>query len=260
MDAPPQAPARSLTPREHGAWGQLGVPLLTALALARPTLAAVAWATAAVLIFLAHEPFLVALGHRGPRALREDGARARRRLIALCAPGVILGVTGLAMAPPDARIALALPLMLGAAVTAFIFRDAERSIPGETVAAAALASTGVPVALCDGVPRASALGVWGAWLVGFALVTPAVRSVIVHARTPTPRGRRLATLAPSSLALVVLAIFAPRWCAVAATPFALASLVLVLAPPSPKHLKRVGWALVAASLTCAAALHALTPR
>lgn len=260
MDASPRGAARSLTPREHGAWGQLGVPLCTALALARPTLAAVALAAASVLVFLAHEPFLVVLGHRGPRALREDGLRARRRLVALCVPGAALGVVGLALAPTDARVALALPLTLGAAVTAFIFRDAERSIPGETVAAAALASTGVPVALCDGVSRGAALGAWAAWVVGFALVTPAVRAVIVHARTPTPRGRRIATLVPPLLALAMLATVAPRWSAVAATPFALASLALVLAPPSPKHLKRVGWALVAASLTCAATLLSLTPR
>ena len=191
MEAPPRAAPRSLVPREHGAWGQLGVPLLTALLLARPTFAALAWACASVVVFLAHEPFLVALGHRGPRALREDGARARRRLLLLCASGAILGIAGLALAPPLARTAVALPLALGAAVTAFIHRDAERSIAGETVAAAALASTGVPVALCEGVSRASALGTWAAWVVGFALVTPAVRAVIVHARTPTPRTRRL---------------------------------------------------------------------
>jgi outer membrane receptor for ferrienterochelin and colicins len=40
--------ARSLAPREHGAYGQLGVPLVTALAVARPGLAAIALAAAAL--------------------------------------------------------------------------------------------------------------------------------------------------------------------------------------------------------------------
>jgi len=255
MDTSPRAASpRSLAPREHGAWGQLGVPLATALAAATPTLAGVSLALAAVALFAAHEPLLVAAGHRGPRALREDGDRARRRLATLAAVGALLGLLGLLGAPPAARASVVLPLALAAAVGAFIARGAERSAVGETVAAAALAAAGVPVVCCAGVAPGAALWAWATWAVGFALVTPAVRSAIAHARSPSPLTRRAAALLPPLAALAALAAAGPAWSGLAAAPFALASLALVAAPPSPRHLRRVGWALVASSLAAGAAL------
>jgi len=255
MDSTPHAaPSRSLAPREHGAWGQLGVPLATALAAATPTRSGAALALAAVALFAAHEPLLVALGHRGPRARREDGPRALRRLATLVGLGAAAGLLGLLGAPTVARASVALPLALAAAVGAFIARGAERTGPGVTVAAAALAAAGVPVALCSGATPGAALWAWAAWAVGFALVTPAVRSAIAHARAPSPLARRAAALAPPLAALAALAALGPAWSGLAAAPFALASLALVVAPPSPRHLRRVGWALVASSLAAGAAL------
>ncbi|MFO0609522.1 MAG: YwiC-like family protein [Polyangiales bacterium] len=247
------APARSLAPREHGAWGQLGVPLAASLSVARPTAAGVALALSAVALFAAHEPLLVALGHRGPRALREDGPRARRRLAALSAVGASLGLAGLAAAP-GARVVCALPLALAAAVGAFIARRAERTALGVTTAAAALAAASAPVMIASGVPVRTALWAWAAWAVGFALVTPAVRGAIAHARAPSPLAQRAVALVPPLAALVALAVVGPAWSALGACPFALAAFVLVIAPPSPRHLKRVGWALVASSLAAGAAL------
>ena len=70
-----QAPRpRSLLPQEHGAWGQLAMPILSALALGAPSAAALLLTAATVLAFLAHEPWLVVLGHRGMRAKAEDPA------------------------------------------------------------------------------------------------------------------------------------------------------------------------------------------
>ncbi|MBZ0235890.1 MAG: YwiC-like family protein, partial [Deltaproteobacteria bacterium] len=45
-------------PREHGAYAQLGVPLVVALAAGRPGLAAAAFALAAIALFFVHEPVL----------------------------------------------------------------------------------------------------------------------------------------------------------------------------------------------------------
>jgi hypothetical protein len=47
-----------------------------------PTLPAVLLAIAAMSAFLANEPLLVVLGHRGRRAREIDGSRAARRLAA----------------------------------------------------------------------------------------------------------------------------------------------------------------------------------
>ncbi len=61
MAARPPA-ARSLWPREHGAYVQLLVPLLTALIATRGSAAGAAIAIGACLAFLASEPLRVVLG------------------------------------------------------------------------------------------------------------------------------------------------------------------------------------------------------
>ena len=48
-----------MLPREHGAYGQLAFPLVTALVIAGVTLSGVLIAVAAIAGFLAHEPLLV---------------------------------------------------------------------------------------------------------------------------------------------------------------------------------------------------------
>ena len=84
-----------MLPKEHGAYGQLLFPLVTAAAMGRPTLAAVALIITATAIFLSHEPLLVLAGSRGPRARRDDGARARRWLTAVATIALIAGLTAL---------------------------------------------------------------------------------------------------------------------------------------------------------------------
>ena len=91
-----RSPVRSLWPREHGAYGQLALPLLTALLSGRPSGPAGLYAFAAVCAFLAHEPLLVLLGHRGPRAQRECAGSARVRLALLSAGALLCGALALA--------------------------------------------------------------------------------------------------------------------------------------------------------------------
>ncbi|AUX20979.1 hypothetical protein SOCEGT47_014570 [Sorangium cellulosum] len=240
---------RSLAPREHGAYGQLGLPLCAALAMGRPGLGACALALASVAAFLGHEPALIALGHRGPRALREDGGRARRRLLLLGAAAALLGGLGLALVPPAARSALAIPGALAAALGALIARGVEKAALGEIVAAAALSSASLPVALGSGVSASAAWGAWAAWSAAFIASTFAVRTVIAHARSPIAWPRRLAAPVAVSglLALAAGAGGLPRFAALAAAPMLLIAIVIAAAPPSPRALKRVGWALVGAS-------------
>src|SRR5829696_5891404 len=63
-------------PREHGAHGQPGLPLVAALAMGTPGWASFLWALAAAAAFLMHEPAVVLLGRRGPRTLRAHGTKA----------------------------------------------------------------------------------------------------------------------------------------------------------------------------------------
>src|SRR6266540_2736363 len=122
--SPAPAPAAreepSLLPREHGAWGQLAMPLATGLALGRPGAAALLLVAGIVLAFLAHEPLLVVLGQRGRRVKEALGARAARRLAALGAAAVVCGVTALLLASPAARLAALAPAALALPVAPLV--------------------------------------------------------------------------------------------------------------------------------------------
>lgn len=247
---PPKAARRSLAPREHGAYGQLAAPLVAALAMGRPGLGSWLLTAGAASAFAAQEPLRVALGHRGRRAQREDGLRALRAGIALVGLALGCGAASLLVLPQTARNTVALPAALALVATGFVGAKQEKSLAGELVAALTLASVGVPVALAGGVALAMALVAWGSWSVGFVASTFAVRSVIHHARTTQPLWRR--ALAPALLGLggglLVATGMAPSWSLVAASPLLVASLGVAVWPPPPRHLKRVGWALVAATM------------
>jgi hypothetical protein len=232
------------------------MPLCAALAMGRPGLGAIMIAIAGVAVFLGHEPALIAIGHRGPRARREDGARALRRLALLGAAAALLGGLGIAFVPAAARWSLAVPAAFAAVVAVFIARGAEKTAPGELIAAAALSSASIPVALASGASPGAAWGAWAAWSAAFGASTFAVRTVVAHARSPIAWPRRL--VAPAAvIALLALAAGAgglPWFAALAAAPMLAVAVGLAAAPPGPRSLKRVGWALVGASVLLAAVL------
>ena len=70
----------TLLPREHGAYGQLSLPLVTALSVAGPSIAGLLVAVSAVAAFVAHEPASVLLGLRGARVRQELGRTATQWL------------------------------------------------------------------------------------------------------------------------------------------------------------------------------------
>jgi hypothetical protein len=80
-------------PKEHGAYFQLAVPLVTALLMGSPTRLAAAFAGGAVVAFLLHEPLFVLLGRK---------ARAARRMERTVLGEVTAGVILAALAVPVA--------------------------------------------------------------------------------------------------------------------------------------------------------------
>lgn len=78
-----------LVPREHGAYGQLLLPIATTLIIGRPTAPALAIAAAAVFVFLIHEELLVLAGGR---RLVADVARVKHTLAGEIAAGLILAL------------------------------------------------------------------------------------------------------------------------------------------------------------------------
>lgn len=250
----------ALLPKEHGAYGQMAFPLVTALVVAGVTPAALLAAVAIVAGFLAHEPALVLLGLRGPRARRELGPAARAWLSVLGATTVAVGVGALLLTPSAQRWTFALPLVPSLLVMAAIARREEKSWHAEIAVALTFALAAVPLCLAGGgTPRQAA-----AIAVPFALIfvagTLAVRTVILRVRGGGNPGAMRATRAAALIFIVcgvLSAAMAVRsgWIAssalLAAGPGLALAAAVALTSPSPNHLKTIGWLLVSASTIAA---------
>ena len=240
-----------MLPHEHGAWGQLAMPLLTALAIGRPGVAPTALAAAVVLAFIAHEPLLVLLGQRGRRVAEEEAPRARRWLAVTGGLAVLSGALGIVLAPAAARVALALPAGLAVVVALLVWRRLEKTTLGEIVVAAALSSAGWAVALAARAPSEDALAAALAWILAFAAATLGVRVILLRARSKGAHdpGKLHAVLAAALAGVAVLLSAAglPAALAWATLPTALLSIFVCLARFSPKRLRPLGWAIVGSS-------------
>lgn len=249
---------RSLIPHEHGAYGQIAMPLLAGLLLGRPGAAALLLAAASFAGFLAYEPALVASGHRGRRAREEDGPRAMRWVAALGGACLALGLAGLAMAPPAARLASLLPPALAAVVALLVVADLERTAAGEMMVAVALSSCGLPVAIAGGAPTATALAAWVAWILAFAAAVVAVQVLLSRARPAGRRAPLLAAFLTAGIAAVALAAWGgglvPAAVPLAVSPMAAVALGLTLLEVTPRRLRRVGWTMMGASAATLALL------
>lgn len=258
-------------PREHGAYGQLIFPLITALAIGHPGADALCLSASAVCAFIAHEPLLVLLGHRGARAAREQGLRARRWLGAFAAAAIASGAIAMVLMPVAARIALVAPAAGGAIAAGVIIGHREHTVAGEIVAATTLSSFAFPVALTAAATVTAAATCAVVFAIGFIVATAAVHSIVsrtpcpVEPTTPSAPGAAarpmprfaaaaVALVAIASLALVSRAGVVHRIAPAAAMPMCGAALVLVVFAPSPRRLRRVGWMLVAATCAQAATL------
>jgi hypothetical protein len=103
-----------------------------------------------------------------------------------------------------------------------------------------------------GAGAGEALGVWGAWALGFGAVTFAVRAVVSRDRSWTRWPGPLGSAAVAALC------WRGGWMtggqALGAIPLLAAAVGLMAAPPAPARLKAVGWTLMAASVAAGALL------
>ena len=228
--------SRSLWPREHGAYVQLLVPLVTALACHLPTVVALLLALASGLAFLANEPLLVVLGHRGPRMQAHDGARARRRLAMLAALAIATGGAALALADRETLLMGALVAPAAVAVTILATRGLEHSLAGQLLAAIALAGLAAPVAVASGVLPATAIAIWIAWSAGFACTVIAVHRVIARHRKPASALDILAVLAIGTIVVGGVLVTS----SIVPVPFGALALGLVARPPRATRLRAIG--------------------
>jgi hypothetical protein len=240
----------ALWPREHGAYAQLGIPIAAAMLLDTPTLTSSLLAVAACFAFLANEPLVILLGHRGARRRDTLHAAAARRLAVTAAAAVLAGGAGLALASSTVLAVAGVVAVPSAAMLWLSWRRSAHSLIGELVAALALPGASAPVAVASGTPWQTALQLWLAWSLGYMAGVVAVHHVIARRRGPTRTDLpRLATLAIMTLGSIALA-FQFRAFALA-VPLAAVSTLVAIRSPSPRQLRAIGIGLVAASVVSA---------
>ncbi len=242
-----------MLPREHGAWGQLLLPLATGLAMGHATLDALGFALGAALAFVAHEPLLVALGHRGTRARTRLGALAWRRFALRGGAALAFGVAACVHGGRPALYAVGVALAMVALSAPFVVLKRERTLAGEVVLASTLASAALPVAIGGGASWRAALVAWGLWTLHGLLATLSVRGVIArHRKGATARLAAVGAVAGAAVLCAAAGVGATRpWLLLAMAPCAALSVVLALRPVAPTKLRRVGWVLVASSVLAA---------
>jgi hypothetical protein len=259
----------SLLPKEHGAYGQMAVPLATALAVGGATASGLLTVLAVAAGFLAHEPLQIVLGLRGPRATREQGHRASRWLLCCGAAAVAAGVAAATMAPPAIRWSFALPLVPAAWLAWTMATARDKTWQGEVGAAIAFSLTAVPVCLAGGVAVSTAFAVAIPFVLMFVSGTLAVRTIILRVRgggdmrATTVIRRSVVTLALAGtvvLATSAAADLLPWTVLLSSAPGLLAAAVIVVVLPPPTRLRTIGWALVGVSLLTAIVVVLTTPR
>ena len=242
-------------PKEHGAYGQLAFPLVTAMAASSASVPAGLIALSAVACFLAHEPLLVLLGMRGPRAKREQRRLACIWLSALSVSAGCAAALALVWLPASARWPLLVPVIPAIPVAVAIAGGKEKTWPAEVGVSLAFSGAALPVAMAAGATIPSAATIATVFALNFVLATLGVRGVIlgirgggdpVAVRSTRRAVLTLACAVPMAIVLACLGGLLP-WTAPAATVPGVATAVwLVASPPPASRLRALGWVLVTA--------------
>jgi hypothetical protein len=249
-----------LLPKEHGAYAQLAVPLVTGISVTGPTVAGVCLIVAAAAAFAAHEPAVILLGRRGPRATRQHGRAAVRWLAAQVMLSVVSAAIAVGTMDAAARWSIAIPGVFALLVAATVLCDREKSWYGETAAAIAFAGLALPQTMAGGAPLASAAAVALPFALLFVTTSLAVRAVIVRVRGGGD-ARAAAALRWSAFGVSVAGAAGLAWLTAlellpattlfAASPGVAAVVTFHLWPLPAARLRAIGWTLACVSAATA---------
>ena len=253
-----------MLPREHGAYSQMALPVVTSLVVARASPPAVFIAIVVVCGFLAHEPLLLLLGGRGVRARRAMGSRARVWFATMCISMLAAGVAAFWLTSAGARWSFALPLVPAAWVAAAALSRQEKRASTEIAVALAFALAAFPICLSAGAAVDTAASVALVFASVYVTGVLCVRALVLGRRAG---GNPLASRA-TRFALIVVAVGSALgitiavtrgwlpWATLAAAAPGLATAVVLASRPQRAALKTVGWSL--ALMSAAAALILIT--
>ncbi len=226
-------------------------PLLTLVMVQRPSLPACGYYLAAVAAFLAHEPAATLLGQRGTREARQGAASSWRWLFAWGLLALVSGGAAFITSASAPRVAAAVVLALASVCVALLLLRRERTALGELWVVLTLSYAALPGALATGLPWRLGLLVVSTHALAAAIGILAVRGLIARFKT----GRRTGIWGLSLLlcALGAEARLAPSL-VLSALPSTIVAVALWSLAPHPRHLKRAGWTLAAATLTMSVAM------
>jgi len=246
-----------LFPKEHGAYGQVTLPLATALILVGVNRVSLPFSISVLGAFLAHEPLQVLLGGRGVRTRREMGNTAAVWGSLWGLVSIVGGLAAFVAMAPSARWTIAWPLVPAAYVMVSAVRRRERTTMPEVGAAVAFSMAAVPICIDAGVGGGVASFVGVSYAVTFIVMTLAVRVVIMTTRA----GGDAAAAAMARRALTIIAALSflaaagasvagvwPRLAVLALCPGVLVAASMALRPPRATQLRSVGWALVGSAI------------
>jgi hypothetical protein len=250
-----------LLPREHGAYGQIAFPLVTAFGVAGLSAGGSLLAITIVALFLAHEPAAILLGLRGMRARREQQAAAARWAGACLVVAIAAVAGGFVMTSPPARWSFTLPLVPAVWLGFSMTKGREKSWQGEVAAATAFSTAAVPICLAAGAPIRIGVSVAVPFALLFIAGTLAVRVVILRVRgggdpraASVTRRAVFTVVGIGTATLIGLAAVnvIPSAVVGAVTPGLLVVTGIAGLPPSPLQLRSLGWTLVLLSFLTAA--------
>jgi hypothetical protein len=252
----------TLLPREHGAYGQLAFPLVTAVLVGQVNTVSLAWIAAVVAGFLAHEPLLILLGRRGARARRERGRHAVV-VLALTSAASVGGALVAVAASPSVRWSFALPAFPAAIAAAAAIRGGEKDWPAQVAVAMTFSLAAVPLAMIGGVTGRTALTIALAFALIFVTGTLAVRSVVLRVRGGgNPGAARLTRHAvyvvvvagTAGLSAAILREWLPWLILASVAPPLVCATFVAARPPHATRLRTIGWSLVATTAVAATLL------
>jgi hypothetical protein len=250
-----------LFPREHGAYGQLAFPVAAAIGSGIPTAPAFLLVIAFLAAFVAHEPLLVLLGQRGPRARREQYESAVRTLVWSAATAAVDAAIAVYFMPAGLRWTVLVPAAFAVAAVPMIVQKQQKTTIGELHVVLTLTSCALPVGVAaETGPEAA--GCWFVMALGFGAVTLAVRGTIALQRREPTMALRTGAVALAIASPFIAVLMSERldlhpllW--LSTVPLSLAAVGLAIVPPSARHLRVVGWTLVGSGACCAVMLAVL---
>ncbi len=241
-----------LLPHEHGAYGQLGFPLITVWLLGRPGWLAAAVTLACVAGFWLHEPAMILAGRRGERRKSAFSRAAWIEAGILGALAAAAGAGAWMAAGRELRWSLGLYPALALLVAEGCRRGLDRKPGFELFSCLGLALCSFPVGLAAGISArrmAAIAAIWGLVQCGSVM---AVHGIIARAkrRPGAMAGSAVAVLATPMLLLAAAGMKYPAWqrFAIPLMPALAIAGLLYFRAPSPRHLRRLGWALIGSNV------------